>query len=317
MKKGRELEILTSKIEKLRLKDAVVKSPEFVRDVDTGERREVDVSVRCNTDSGKEIFIAIECRDRGSVQDVRWIEELISKKQSIQADVLIAVTSSSFSKPAVIKANKRGIIIRQTSKFDPQEILAWTNATYLEIHKIIRKFKSAAFLPEMEISLLLQKPLWDYSYYLRKDDVIVSFEQLIAVIANDNLFLKVQNSIPNHNDECSFGIDANLEDIFLILPPKVELIKAKMLLYAVKKIERIPLISGYQYQDSENQEVVSQVLSYGMQGKIASELITNFDRPSGNWHLNFSHLTSDEYVLGAVELKCKNPITLSQYSIQV
>ena len=96
-RKGRELELLVKRIKEHRSPNATICSPEYVPDKDTGQPREVDVGIRVcrNNDS---VFIAVECRDRVSVQTVEWIEQLICKKQSIGADVLVAVTSSRFSK---------------------------------------------------------------------------------------------------------------------------------------------------------------------------------------------------------------------------
>jgi hypothetical protein len=121
-RKGRNLEIVLEKIHKVDLPFATVKSPEFVMDIDTGTRREVDIGIRSETEKGS-LFIAIECRDRGAIQDIQWIEQLISKKRSICADVLVAVTTSSFTEPAKIKACKNGIEIRYVKTFSGNDIL--------------------------------------------------------------------------------------------------------------------------------------------------------------------------------------------------
>ncbi len=101
--------------------EATVRSPDFVPDRDTGQSREVDVGIHVPRNGGS-TFIAIECRDRKAVQNVEWVEQLICKKQSIGADVLVAITSSRFYRPARIKALKHGVILaRMTSKL-PEEI---------------------------------------------------------------------------------------------------------------------------------------------------------------------------------------------------
>src|SRR4051794_21546791 len=107
---GRSLELLVKRIKEHQSPGATIRSPEFVPDRDTAQPREVDVGIRVPR-NGDSVFIALECRDRGSVQAVEWIEQLICKKQSIGADVLVAVTSSRFSKPARMKALKHGVIL--------------------------------------------------------------------------------------------------------------------------------------------------------------------------------------------------------------
>lgn len=63
-------------------KGAVVKSPDHVRDKVTSERRQVDATIRYQVGSTS-ILIAIECRKRKPVQDVTWIEQLVTKRANI------------------------------------------------------------------------------------------------------------------------------------------------------------------------------------------------------------------------------------------
>lgn len=78
-RQGRNLELLVKRIKEHVSPDAKVLSPEFVPDRDTGQLREVDIGIHI-PENGGSIFIAIECRDRGAIQAVEWIEQLISKK---------------------------------------------------------------------------------------------------------------------------------------------------------------------------------------------------------------------------------------------
>ena len=63
MKKGRKLELVLEEIEKVKNPCSNVRSPEKVIDKVTGEKREIDIGIRTKKE-GKEVFIAIECRDR-------------------------------------------------------------------------------------------------------------------------------------------------------------------------------------------------------------------------------------------------------------
>ncbi len=82
---------------------AAVKSPDRIPDKVTGEPREVDVSIRYKIGTSP-VLITIECRDRSSKEDVRWIEQIAEKKHSIGASITVAVSSSDFTKPAINKA---------------------------------------------------------------------------------------------------------------------------------------------------------------------------------------------------------------------
>lgn len=91
----------------------VVKSPDRVRCKVTGRLREVDATIRSKVGSS-DLLVTIECRDRARVQDVTWIEQLASKKQSIGAALTVAVSSHSFSSDAERVAAQHGIMLRQT-----------------------------------------------------------------------------------------------------------------------------------------------------------------------------------------------------------
>src|SRR5690348_7606553 len=69
--------------------------------------RQIDVSIRRD---GK--LTHVECRLHADPQDVGWIEELIGRRVSLEADAMIAVSSSGFTEGAILKANKHGIMLR-------------------------------------------------------------------------------------------------------------------------------------------------------------------------------------------------------------
>lgn len=111
---GREFEKLIARIEKtLSPLGAVVTSPDRIKDSVTGGDREVDVSIRYTGDSGCPVLITVECRDRTSAQDIMWLEQIKSKKESIGADQTIVVSREGFTKGAITYANHHGIILRQ------------------------------------------------------------------------------------------------------------------------------------------------------------------------------------------------------------
>lgn len=84
------------------------------KDPHTQQLRQIDVLLRepngCRT--------CVECRDRASVQDVMWIEELFGRKQSMGFDDVFAVSSSGFTKPAIAKAQALGVTLFKLSAFE-------------------------------------------------------------------------------------------------------------------------------------------------------------------------------------------------------
>ena len=86
--------------------------------------REVDVSLRSRIGSSN-ILVIVECRDRKGDEDVTWIEQLSKKRESVRADKAVAVSSSGFSEPAILKASKENIELRTLDEIDPEEIGNW------------------------------------------------------------------------------------------------------------------------------------------------------------------------------------------------
>ena len=89
---GRDLEQLVAHLETfLGPQGAEIQSPDYLPDRVTGERREVDISIRLHVGSAPVLVIA-ECRDRSRVEDVTWIEQLASKRDDVGAAKAIAVS---------------------------------------------------------------------------------------------------------------------------------------------------------------------------------------------------------------------------------
>jgi hypothetical protein len=121
----REFEKLVARIEQaMAPSGAEVKSPDHIPDKVTGQLREVDASIRYKVGTCP-ILITIECRDRNSIEDVQWIEQLVEKKRSVGAAITVAVSSSGFSEPAVKKAAASGIEIRTLAEASLDEFVQW------------------------------------------------------------------------------------------------------------------------------------------------------------------------------------------------
>lgn len=92
------------------------------------QTRQVDISIR----RGQHLTI-VECRLHGRPQDVKWIEELYGRKVSLNADSVIGVSSSGFTKGAVEKARRLGVFLRSLSELSETEISTWGRRTKTKI----------------------------------------------------------------------------------------------------------------------------------------------------------------------------------------
>jgi hypothetical protein len=101
-----------------------------VTDPDNPSRtRQIDVTLRAEGN-----LTLIECRIHSEPQDVTWIEELIGRRASLNADAIIAVSASGFTKGAILKAEAFGIILRDFASLTEQEISAWGARTRVVVH---------------------------------------------------------------------------------------------------------------------------------------------------------------------------------------
>lgn len=95
----------------------------MLQDRVTGQLREVDTLIEGQID-GRQVVVGLECRDHGRPQDVTWIEQVIGKYQDLPVDMVIAVSKSGFSEPALKKAAHYDIL---TLTPDDADNLDWNS----------------------------------------------------------------------------------------------------------------------------------------------------------------------------------------------
>lgn len=83
----------------------------FEQNVDEKIPREVDVLIE-KTINGKQVRIAVECRDREVKDDIQWVDCLIGKYLNLEVQKVIAVSNSGYSKSAQLKAAANGIELK-------------------------------------------------------------------------------------------------------------------------------------------------------------------------------------------------------------
>ncbi|MFD4183563.1 hypothetical protein [Rhodococcus sp. NPDC058514] len=98
--------------------DAVITESKMLKDLVSGEEREVDTCIETTT-AGYPVIISIECRDHKRKQSVGWVEEMNSKHQRLPTNVLVLASSSGFSKSAITKAKSFGITTVVPGELEP------------------------------------------------------------------------------------------------------------------------------------------------------------------------------------------------------
>lgn len=88
------------------------------------QNRQIDITIKRDNKISH-----IECRIHKEKQDVKWVEELIGRRLSLNADLIIAVSASGFTNGAIIKAEKYGVILRDFISLTDKEIQNWGRTT--------------------------------------------------------------------------------------------------------------------------------------------------------------------------------------------
>ncbi len=147
-RKGRKFEQLIEVLEKHALnKEGTITSPGYLNDKVTHQIREVDILIKSKIGNSG-ISIILECRDRKGRQDSTWIEQLNSKLKDLEADKIIAVSSSGFTKPALEKAKRYGIETRTFGEIDKTIVESWWQVNHIDF--ICKQFRIVHFYPCLE-----------------------------------------------------------------------------------------------------------------------------------------------------------------------
>ena len=177
--------------------------------------RQIDVSIRKDS-----LFNIVECRTHNRTQDVKWIEELIGRRVSLNADTVIAVSDIGFTSGAIKKAAKYGILLYDLLNLSKEQIESWSNAVKVSIFFYrFDEFEISLFFNPTDISNLdseiVGKELKNY-YGLRS-----ILNAPLDIIDNQNLILE-----ENRNKNVSFGVMLKIEN-FLLQGKVVEGIEVK------------------------------------------------------------------------------------------
>lgn len=130
---GQAFESLIARIEHtLAPTGAVLKRRDSILDQDTGEPREIDLSIRYRIGLSN-VLIIIECRDRKRRPDVTWVEQVADKRKGVGADRAIVVSSKPLGPNALAKARARGVEARACERLTDDEMLGWVREIRAEV----------------------------------------------------------------------------------------------------------------------------------------------------------------------------------------
>lgn len=117
-RKGKEFELAYKWLYELDKNKYKITSPAYVFDKTENRKREVDVLIEYTDKQGDLRKIAVECRDRTNKQNTMWVEQLKTKREDLELDYIIAITTNKFTQGAIKKARYHGIIIEEAEYLD-------------------------------------------------------------------------------------------------------------------------------------------------------------------------------------------------------
>ena len=313
-RKGRALELLVKRIKEHQLPDATICSPEFVPDKDTKQPREVDIGIR-TSHHGNPIFIAIECRDRGAVQTVEWIEQLICKKQSVGANVLVAITSSHFSQPARIKALKHGIILARMSPKLPADLASLASSFFVTLRYLAPRIVSV----DLQIPSQLDADLESYSYRHHLIDKDLTLTELAHVWTTPNLVRTIPRFVDDWNKSKFAKVElAEINACVVTNGERLSIQGARIgyeLNYGevelpLRAVQELSVLDMPSDQDA-------RTFMFGLKNESQSEIIVDAQSSELRWDILGKGLLNEGMVLIGVELKANKPVAITTMSLDL
>jgi len=133
-KSGKDFEDLVTWIQKSVHERANIIPNERVRDIHTNRLRQIDISIRLS-DGPTNFFAIVEVRDHKKSINVRYIEEINTKKQSVGANAAFIVSRSGFTKGALDKAKHLGIQTLTYKEALKSDWSGWIKCEYIVVYE--------------------------------------------------------------------------------------------------------------------------------------------------------------------------------------
>lgn len=235
----KEFEQIVSRIISIMVKsgDEVVWNDKIPDPDNSKQMRQIDISINHGG-----LKSHIECRHHSAPQDVKWIEELMGRKLSLDAFAMIAVSSSGFTEGAIKKAEKHGIFLHTLTEYSPEIADIWGSQSKFEVGYY-------GFHP-LNIHLV-----FDELPKASLQEVVNAFKVKNDFI--DTIFNQLKYGINENEEITTFPYDLQVEGCtghMALLDRNIEKVKIKATTYFFKELVELPSLmtfsqSSHDYQD--------------------------------------------------------------------
>lgn len=241
-KESEEFELMVTRIhEVLEGENAQVEWNERIPDPDNPtQNRQIDVTIRKGN-----LFNIVECRLHKQKQDVKWIEELIGRGLSLEADSVTAVSSSGFTLGAIKKARKFGVILNDLVDISDEYILQWSRS--IDITLLFYRYES--FKVKLKIDSRNMNGL-NISQFQEEFQKYVGFNTVFTAHL-DPVEEKLNPLLKENRDkEIKFNVEFKIED-FILDHVAIEGIETQGVAYVESMKLTIPSHIAYGNPDNE------------------------------------------------------------------
>ena len=175
--------------------------------------------------------IAIECRDHRRGSDLKWIDELIGKYNSLPVDRIVAVSRQGFSKSALAKADAHRI---ETRTLKAAMDADWPEE--LEFRRMAQVEIDITFRIAIETT-----PPWNKSdapgeiNYRAERMVRTDFDQRVLEMIRQEINMAVLGRVRDDSEDLD-ELDGTLEEMYEVLLPGATVIGASGRLYELNRV---------------------------------------------------------------------------------
>jgi hypothetical protein len=234
-------------------KSSVTWNDRIVDPDNENKTRQIDVSVK----TGKFLTI-IECRIHKNKQNVKWIEELIGRRMSLNADAILAVSSSGFTEGAILKARKYGIVTRDFLTLTEQEIKRWGSISNVIVNYI--RFETPELILKLNSKLIVIEE--------KRDEINEIFYNAAHKIAN-----QIADHIPKNK---KIQIDTGFR-IEKRKPNALDVNYVKLKSNVEKVVQRLETVSVFCYGQENEQKLVRDVFIENFQNVANIEHVKDYN----------------------------------------
>ena len=232
--------------------DAVVTWNDRVPDPDNPDQaRQIDVTVK----RGEHVTL-IECRIHRAKQNVKWIEELIGRRTSLQAHSVVAVSAAGFTRGAEQKAARHGIALRDLRELTDEQVLAWGQS--IAITLICYQYSGLAFTLWIDDDTSFD-PVAFKREFPRHSTCLTAINRAAKLLTDDALMMteeRVGHTVP-------FRIDIAPEQTVRIAGGNIRLLQVEGRAQAVAIPIACPRVEAYGSPSPEDPDAVIERFGLG------------------------------------------------------